>query len=203
MSINKPSADQIKPPAGQKRKKRPPKRITPDYLRNAGLYYLQRFAASSGHFRSVMMRKVKRSCHFHKDQDYEECAKMVDEVIRDFERSGLLNDDAYLGGVVNSFRRRGLSRRAILARLQAKGIDSDKTAKALAVLDQETFEDNEQAERAAALTYARKKRLGPFASRKAEDIEKSLAALARQGFSYDTARFVMEIDKESAEELLR
>ncbi len=78
----------IKPKAGnkantpyKKREKPAPKKITESYLHNSGLYYLQRFSASSEHFRSVMMRKVKKSCMHHTDQDYDACAVMVDKLV--------------------------------------------------------------------------------------------------------------------------
>ncbi|MCD8497437.1 MAG: hypothetical protein LRZ85_04760 [Alphaproteobacteria bacterium] len=51
---------------------------------------MQRYAASSGHFRQVMLRKVKKSCHAHADQDYEACAVLVDALVDKFKASRLL-----------------------------------------------------------------------------------------------------------------
>src|SRR5687768_1034793 len=103
------------------RGKKPPKKITETYLHNAGLYYLQRFSASSESFRRVMMRKVERSCRAHPEQDRAECARMVDELVRKFLGAGLLNDGQYAEAMVSTLRRRGLSSRAIQARLAARG----------------------------------------------------------------------------------
>jgi regulatory protein len=64
-----------------------PKKITAQYLHNAGLYYLQRFAASRGQFRSVMLRKIRRSCMEHREQDYEACAALVEKIVEKFERA--------------------------------------------------------------------------------------------------------------------
>ena len=56
-------------------KKKQPRKISPDYLRNSGLFYLQRYTASSHHFRVVMQRKINRSIAVHTSLDKEECFK--------------------------------------------------------------------------------------------------------------------------------
>lgn len=172
--------------------RRPPRRISATYLHNAGLHYLGRFAASSAHFRRVLMRKIDRSCAFHTDQDREECIKLLDTLIARFQDSGLLNDGAYTRGMVESLRRRGLSSRMIHVKLSAKGLGREAIRKAL-----ETYEDSteDDTEFTAALKLARRKKLGPFARAPAPEnaAQKSLAVLARAGFSYETARRVLDL----------
>lgn len=52
----------------------------------------------------------------------------------------------------------------------------------------------------AALTVLRRKKAGPFGPEKERrDNEKILAALARAGFSYDTAQLAMSMDRADAE----
>lgn len=170
-----------------------PKKITTEYLHNAGLYYLQRFAASRGQFRSVMLRKIKRSCMEHRDQDYESCARLVEEIVEKFERAGLLNDELYTRGAVISLRRQGKSKSAILSRLKTRGITASLVTETLSA------QDTEDSELRAALTVLRRKKAGPFGDR---DNEKTLAALARAGFSYDTAGRAIKMDRAEAEEIL-
>ena len=52
---------------------------------------------------------------------------------------------------------------------------------------------------AAALAFARRRRLGPFrtTASRAEHREKDLAKLARQGFAYETARRIIDADEPS------
>ena len=45
--------------------RKPPRRVTAQYLENAALHYLQRFASSSASLRRVLMRKVDRSAQAH------------------------------------------------------------------------------------------------------------------------------------------
>lgn len=170
----------------QQKKRRKPKKITPTYLHNAGLYYLERFAASKNHFKTVMMRKVKRSCHVHEDQDYEACREMVEQLADKFVNLGLLNDTLYAEGQVNSMRRKGMSRRAIINKMRMKGIDFEQVEEALKQID------NENTEYESALKLARKKKIGPFFIGEEQNIKKSLGILARAGFSYEIASKIVK-----------
>ena len=191
------SAGKDKP---QKRKgPKKPRKVTESYLRNSGMFYLQRFPASSGHFRTVMMRKVRKSCAFHKDQDIESCTKMVESLVQDFISEGLLDDESYLRGMVTSLRRQGKSRQAIMAKLKQKQMPDHAITQTLENFDEENFDDPYEAEFLSALKIARKKRLGPFDRKQKYEFEKALNALARQGFGFDTARRVLELKSEDIE----
>ncbi len=202
MSHHKSDHAKIKEQNGARRGKRVPRKITASYLHNSGLYYLERFAASKAHFKSVMVRKVRRSCMHHVDQDFELCVQMVDDLADKFERSGLLDDAVYTRGVVSSLRRRGKARNAIVQKMMVKGIDRERTLEALDRLDYAQCESAEDAERQAALKLARKKRLGPYFAGEEQDIKKSLGVFARAGFSYAVATFILDMDEEVAEDLL-
>lgn len=191
-----PSADSgnNKPPARRPGKKIP-RRITADYLHNSGLYYLQRYAASSGHFREVMLRKAKRSCQAHPDQNYADCTALVDELVAKFIRSGLLNDELYVRGVVSSLRRRGASKQAILGKLRVKAVTGDLAETQLEACDEEfAAEKFGNGDLKAAIIFARRKKLGPFAGDRQEEPQKALAKFARAGFSYDIAAKVLRME---------
>lgn len=188
----------------RRKEKKPPKKITEKYLYNAGLAYLQRFTSSIPNFRRVMMRKIDKSCNFHKEQERETCIAHLDATIATFERQGLLNDDAYTQGMVNSLRRRGLSSRAIQAKLQQKGLAADAIMAALAVFD---GDDNKaEAELIAAVQMTKRKRLGAFGKEAPEDDSnfhnKQLASLARSGFAFDVAQKALALNIDEAEEIL-
>lgn len=180
--------------------KKPPKKITEKYLYNSGLAYLQRFTSSVPNFRRVMSKKIDRSCNYHNDQDKERCLKYLDAAVETFLRQGLLNDDAYLQGMVTSLRRRGLSTRAILSKLGQKGLTQDDILKVVHTHDEER--GNTDPDLAAAVMLMRRKRIGPF--RKKDDAEKTkeLAALARAGFGFDIAQKALCLEQDEAEEIL-
>ncbi|MDA1023900.1 MAG: RecX family transcriptional regulator [Proteobacteria bacterium] len=165
-----------------------PRKATPRHLENSALYYLQRFATSSENLKRVLMRKVARSAYVH-DTDVAESEAFVQDLIARFQRSGLLDDAVFAKGRAETLHRRGNSGRQIRAKLRQKGVADDDIDTALAALG-----DGGEAELAAALNYAKRRRFGPFAAKRPtpEQREKQLASLARAGFSYDVARRVLE-----------
>ncbi len=194
MNEGKPTAHNIKAFAANRKT---PKKITAEYLHNAGLHYLQRFASGSAHFRRVMLRKIDRSCACHEDQDRESCLMLLDALIEKFLRSGLLDDQAYIRGSVSSLRRRGLSSRAIQARMAARGLSESAIKSALAENMGETGENDLH----AALRFIRRKRIGAYATTTCDDT-RALAALGRAGFDYETSRRALALCHEDAEILL-
>ena len=195
--------------SGKKRpERRGPRKVTAKYLENSALYYLGRFATSAANLRRVLMTKVGRSVKAH-DTDAREGADMVEDLIKRFLHSGLLNDLDYAVGRVNSLHRQGSSQRSIRAKLAQKGVAPQVIDQALDTLTDET----PYPELAAAVTFARKKRLGPYRrpdtdDRDEEEVrkrrEKEMAAMARAGFGYEMVRKVIEAENiESLEEELR
>ncbi len=174
-----------------KQARRLPKKATAKHLENVALWYLQRFAASAHSLRRVLMRRVEKSARAH-DTDREEGAAFVEDIVARFRQSGLLDDRVYAQGRALSLHRRGASTRGIRARLTAKGVGAGDIDAALAALRDETAEPD----LAAAIAYARRRRIGPYRIRgdREEMRERDLAALARQGFGYDIARKVIETD---------
>ncbi len=171
-----------------------PRKATPKYLENAALYYLSRFATSAENLRRVMMRKVDRSARFH-DTDAEKGEAHVEDMIGRFKSSGLLDDAAYAKSRAESLHRRGNSARVIRGKLRQKGVGDDDIAAALEALSDD-LDGGEDPELAAAVTFAKRRRLGPYFTGKVsgDTREKQLAALARAGFSYDIARQVIEAE---------
>ena len=177
-----------------------PTRITPQYLENAALHYLERFAASSAGLRRVLLRKVDRSVA-HWGGERADHLAAVDAVIVKLTGLGYLNDQAFAEMKTRSLHRQGKGSRAIRATLAAKGVDSELAEQAMETLT----EEHAQPDLAAAVKLARKRRLGPFRlpEKRAEMRAKDMAALARSGFDFDTARRVIDADSvDELEELL-
>lgn len=175
------------------------KKITESYLHNAGLHYLQRFASSTGNFRRVMASKIARSCRAHPDQDMNECLKVLDSLIEKFQRSGLLDDKTYADGAVRSLRLKGASAGAILKKMQMKGVPPGAISEALRTFDENSGSGGDFS---AAARYVRRRKLGPYATKKENKPEKDLAALARAGYSYEIAQRVLRMNTEEIEDII-
>ncbi|MEA1938082.1 MAG: regulatory protein RecX [Pseudomonadota bacterium] len=162
------------------------KKISPNYLHNASLFYLERFASSAENLRRVLQRKVMRAAREH-ETDIDEADKWIEDEIIKLIRIGLLDDTAYTQMRIHSSRTSGASTSKIRAQLMQKGVDAD-------LIDAELDEDDES-ERRAVFRYAQRRRLGPFRTKRTpESDRKDLAALARAGFSYSIARTITDAD---------
>ncbi|MBO0344455.1 regulatory protein RecX [Roseibium sp. CAU 1637] len=171
-----------KPRDNQPRKPRIP---TEERLVRQALHYLDRYASSTQNLRGVLERKVMRAAHAH-ERDPAEFAEMIDAVVAKCQRSGVVNDLTYAEIKLTSLRRKGQSERKIAAYLGAHGVDRDTIGKVL--------ESDETDEIAAARTYARRRRLGPFrtSGNREEKRQRDLAALCRAGYPYGLARQVID-----------
>jgi regulatory protein len=132
----------------------------------------------------VLRRKVDKRCRL-RGEDPSAFHSLIDEVVARAVRTGLLDDARYTEARVATLRRRGGSRRAIEAKLAAKGIDRETIA---AAMEGETSDEIQ-----AAHALARRRRLGPYRrGERSAHREKDLAAMARAGFSFGVARVVID-----------
>lgn len=166
--------------------RRPPRPISRDYLFRAAVHYLERYASSSGNLRRVLERKILRRAR-ERGEEPADFAPLVEETIAHLVELKLIDDEAFAQAKVASLRRRGTSRRQVLAKLGQKGVERETAAAAMA------GDETEEAD--AALAYARRRRLGPFRTAdRAGKRDRDLAAMVRAGFGYTLAASVIDGD---------
>ena len=179
---------------------------TRDVLHEAALAYLARGSATAATLTRTLERKVstwsRKAARAARDPEGIEAdaaasREYIPAIIARFREVGLINDAAYAKSRARSLSRAGRSRRAISAHLAAKGVASETAREALP--------DDPNVELAAAIAFARKRRLGPYAregevedSRAAK--QKQVAAMARAGFGWSTCERVLRMDREEADE---
>lgn len=168
------------------RKPKPPKPITAGYLEAVTGFYLERYATTSAHLRRLLMQRARRSVAFH-GGDLAEATALVDAEIARLQRLRLLDDARYATDRARALHRRGGGSRRIRAVLASKGLSQEQIEAAL---------DDVPDDWHAALTYARKRRLGPWRTGPLDPDRraKELGRLGRAGFSWEVARRVVELD---------
>jgi regulatory protein len=162
-----------------------PRKLKPGALQEAALHYLGRYAASTARVRQVMTRRIRNSAKAH-DFDPTPFLAELETVIATLIRTGLLNDAGFAEAKARSLNRRGGSKRLIAAKLAASGVRQPEAVHAIARLDEEVPD----AEFAAAVSYAKRRRLGIFRNEPDDSQErrrKDLAAMARAGFAFALA----------------
>lgn len=179
-------------PAKGKTPRRVPRKATARHLENVALWYLARFQATARSLERVLERRVQRSARHH-GTDAAEGRALITDLIARYRRSGLLDDAAYAQARALTLHQRGVSMRAIRARLREKGVGGPEIDDALRALAENTDPDTPPDLEAARRT-ARRRRLGPWRDGPQREArrEKDLAALARAGFSYEVAKRVID-----------
>jgi regulatory protein len=156
--------------------------IGPELLERWALGYLGRYASSAENLRRVLIRRARRRA----PEAVQQARPQIDEIVARYQESGLVDDAAYAAGRVASLHRRGDSLKAIRSRLAGKGVPAEVAAEAVSGL-RESASDPDIA---AACTFARRRRLGPF-RRGGADRQRELAAFARAGFSRRIAEAIL------------
>ena len=168
-------------------------------LREAALTYLARYAATEAALRRILAKRIERWARTQTDPDeavpvVAAAHEAVDGVIADLVRAGALSDEGFAQGRARSLLRTGRSRRAIQARLLAKGVAPDLARSAAG--------DDAGTELAAALILVHRRRIGSFRAVETQDPaatrRKELGMLARAGFARETAERALDMDVEEA-----
>ena len=165
--------------------------VTAAFLERAALHYLERYGASGEMLRRVLVRRVIKRCRL-REEDPAPFLPLVEETVARARAGGLVDDARFASARAATLRRRGGSARRIAGALAARGVGAEDVAAALA--GGADAPAPQEAERAAALAYARRRRLGPHRppGARAAHRERDLAALARAGFPYALARGVVD-----------
>jgi regulatory protein len=165
---------------------RKPRKLAAADLQDRALDYLGRYAASTRRLRQVLTRRIRRSADAHEFDPAPLLAELERVIVR-LTRSGLLNDTAFAEMKARNLNRRGGSRLQIAAKLAASGVAAGERTRAIERLEEETPD----AEFAAAVAYAKRRRLGAFRAKADDSPErrrKDLAAMARAGFAFAVAQ---------------
>ncbi len=185
------------------------KKVSAEYLQRAAFYYLGRFASSRRNLERVLERKTRKRHEDFSPPNQEEAGWII-MVADKCEALGLVDDRTYAIQKARSMHRAGRSTRRIRGELNARGVGEDDVGAALAALLEALSEpgdaaaDSGEVDRAAAITFARRRKFGPYrhsrmgAARLDEETRarRELAAFARAGFSYELARKILAARKE-------
>jgi regulatory protein len=144
-------------------------------LEKLALGYLNRFDCTSHKLAAYLRKNADRTLN-----------GAIGELIARYQASGLVSDERFAASAVRRLTERGGSARAIAFKLGLKGVPQNIVSEALEARSRETAEPDLE----AAKNLVRRRRLGPFRpeSERVQYRRRDLAALARAGFDFDTAR---------------
>ena len=181
-----PKAKRALPPLDQKQ------------LQELALRYVGRYATTRAKLGAYLARKVR-------ERGWDDVRGPEAEAIaRRFAELGYIDDAAFALSRSRALAGRGYGKRRLLEKLYAAGVDEEDSAAAREHADQEAV--------SAALRFAERRRIGPFASAKStdrRDQERAVAAMVRAGHGFALARAIVglapgvEIDENELAERAR
>ena len=179
---NNPEEEQLK-------SKRPIKKITPQRLKNIGLYYLKRFESSVENLRLVLQKRVNQYAKTNPEFDKQEAYQWVENILAEFEKLHYLDDERFTEIKVRHYLSTGKPARYIQNKLREKGIANAQIEE---MLDDFGYNPQEM-----ALKLAKRKKIGPFRPDEEShklNRQKDMASLIRAGFDYDVVSEIMGAD---------
>jgi regulatory protein len=161
------------------RRPRPP--LSPEKLHELALAYVGRFATTRAKLRTYLSRKVReRGWDDGPPPDFEAIAER-------FAAQGYVDDAAYALSKSRSLTGRGYGARRVDQSLRTAGVEEQDSAPAREHAEADRVE--------AALHFAERRRLGPFASEAPDrkGRECALAAMIRAGHGFGLARAIIDL----------
>jgi regulatory protein len=189
-------------PAGRRKPKAP----TEERLWASALYHISQRETSSGDLRRLLLNKVRRFAQTlvaaERAAVESEGASRVEATVARAVREKLIDDARFSEMKVRGWRDRGWGERRIAMEMRRKGLTVELAQDALRTVDGESMDGIEdadvvqkEADRMAAETLCRRKRIGPFrkeqprdAADRAKVFRREMGALARAGFGADVIR---------------
>lgn len=156
--------------------KKPPPPLNEERLRGLALHYVGKYATTRSKLGAYLTRKIReRGWDGERRTD-------VAALVEQFAELGYINDAQYAEARSRAFVRRGYGERRLNEDLRASGIGESDAVPAKEHMTESVF--------VAAENFARRKRLGPFASEPAppEKRQKQLHAFLRAGHGFEVAR---------------
>ena len=166
------------------RKPRP--HLEAESLQSLALRYVERFATSRAKLAAYLHRKLRERGWGGPGQPD------IAALVARFAELGYVDDRGFALSKARSLGARGYGARRVNQALHHAGIDEADRTEADRQVEADALE--------SALRYARRKRLGPFASAEMDRAmrDKALAAMIRAGHSFETARRIVQMEPGAA-----
>jgi regulatory protein len=162
--------------ARKHRKPAPP--LNPERLQQLALRYVGRYSTSRSKLRAYLARKVR-------ERGWDGSGEPpLNELVKRFAELHYVDDAAFALSKAQSLSGRGYGKRRLVEKLRVAGIEEEDSQIARRHADAEAL--------SAALRFAERRRIGPYASASAEPRERdrAIAAMIRTGHPFALARAI-------------
>jgi regulatory protein len=162
--------------------KRAPRPLDRNQLQELALRYVGRYSTTRAKLKAYLARKVRERGWDDPDGPH------ADAITQRFAELGYVDDAAFALSKSRALTGRGYGKRRLVEKLRAAGVDEEDGAAARQHADEEAV--------SAALRFAERRRIGPFAPSELNsrrEMERALAAMVRAGHAFALARAIIAL----------
>ena len=166
--------------------------VTVEEMRNFSFAYIEKYAPSKQQLKIYLLKKYLKTKI--PSVNKKNITDLIDVVLEDLEKTKFINDKFYSNSKAKSLIHRGASINKIRNYLLTKGV-KDKYIKETI---NQIKENNEDQDFFSAIKTCKKKRIGPSRDENNRPLfyKKDLGILARSGFSFETSKKILDLNKE-------
>ena len=166
-----------RPSRGAPKERRSPPPLDTAALERLALRYVERFSTTRSRLSDYLRRKIRERGWEGEPADPIALAEKMADL-------GYIDDRAFGEARGAAMARRGLGKRRVSMAFRQDGIEEEDVAALTPAIEDRALQ--------AALTFARKKRIGPFASVEADRVlrEKQIGMMIRAGHDFTLSRSI-------------
>ena len=173
--------------------------VTVEEMQNFSFSYIEKYAPSKQQLKTYLLKKYLR----FRDPTVkkEDIKNLIDVVLNNLEKTKFISDKFYSESKSRSLIQKGSSINKIRSYLIGKGINDHYIKETIDKIK----EDNSDQDFFSGIKICKKKRIGPARTEDNRPLfyKKDISLLARNGFTFETSKRIMDIDKDDYVKIIK
>ena len=168
-------------------------------LKDLAYAYLEKYNPSKQQLKVYLLKKYLTKIKGSKSK--KEVSMVIDEIVQNLEKNKFINDELYSDSKARMYLRRGYSLNRINQTLKNKGIDDQFIKKSINKIK----EDKIEPDFVSALKLCKRRRIGALRPGSNRELfyKKDMGILARNGFSFELSKKVLDLPLDEFNKLVR
>jgi len=168
-------------------------------LKDLAYSYLEKYNPSKQQLKVYLLKKYLTKIKGSKSK--KEVSMVIDEIVKNLEKNKFINDELYSDSKARMYLRRGYSLNKINQSLKNKGIDDQYIKKSINKIK----EDKIEPDFVSALKLCKRRRIGALRPGSNRELfyKKDMGILARNGFSFELSKKVLDLPIDEFNKLIR
>ena len=168
-------------------------------LKDLAYSYLEKYNPSKQQLKVYLLKKYLTKIKGSKSK--KEVSMVIDEIVQNLEKNKFINDELYSDSKARMYLRRGYSLNKINQTLKNKGIDDQFIKKSINKIK----EDKIEPDFVSALKLCKRRRIGALRPGSNRELfyKKDMGILARNGFSFELSKKVLDLPLDEFNKLVR